>query len=631
MKNILFLMLLQLSISVDAQEYPVSAVSDSLKKNADAVVRYKENLFTQTDKNNATHKVIEVVTILNEDGKDYGNVVIYLDKFRDLKSFSGTVADASGKIIKKIGKKDLTATAYSSHIASDDKRSYYEYQSSSYPYTVRYEYEMKIKDGIPYYPKFVPMVGYDISVEKAKYSIHVPSDMKIRYKAERMPDGKPTVTAEGANTVYEWSVSNLSAIEKEPYSPELSEIVPVVRLAPNDFCMEGRCGNMSDWNNLGKWIDALTTGRGEISPQLKEKLTAITADAKDGKEKTERIFKYLQSTTRYVSIQLGIGGYQPMSAAEVEKSGFGDCKALSNYMQSMLTAVGIPSVYTVIGTDRENLYTDFSDLGQMDHVILAVPMPSDTLWLECTNPLLPFNYPHTDIAGHQCLLITPEGGKVCRVKKNSGADDSKSRCIRIEIDEAGNGKAHIKAEYKSGAYEGMQRFVHNMSREEQINFLASDLRTSKVRIGDLQIRPNDSEDPDLQLEYKADVQLFANKSGNRLFVPFSLLQPVFAPVKPGKRTRDIVLPGDILRTDTIQMTIPTGYVPESIPKSQVTAADGTFGEYSVDIRSEGNTIYVIQRIHIKKGRYPASAVDEFRAFFKNMEKEWGRRAVFKHG
>jgi hypothetical protein len=264
----------------------------------------------------------------------------------------------------------------------------------------------------------------------------------------------------------------------------------------------------------------------------------------------------------------------------------------------------------------------------MDHVILTVPMPSDTLWLECTNPLLPFNYPHTDIAGHQCLLITPEGGKVCRVRKNTGADDSKTRCIRIDIDDAGNGKAHIKTEYKSGAYEGMQRFVHNMSRDEQINYLASDLRMSKARIGDLQIRPNDSEDPDLQLEYNADVERFANKSGNRLFVPFSLLQPIFAPMKSGKRTRDIILPGDILRTDTVQMTIPTGYMPESIP-NLIKDVNGMFGEYSVNIRSEGNTIYVIQRIHIKKGRYPASAADDFRTFFKNMEKEWGRRAVFK--
>ena len=144
-----FMSVFNSQFSIQAQEYPVSAISDSLKKNADAVVRHFESVFVQTDVNNATHKVIEIVTVLKEDGKEHGNTVIRLDKFRDLKKFSGKVTDASGKVIKKIGKKDLTTTAYSSEMASDSKYSYYEYQPTKYPYTVRYEYEVKIKNGIP--------------------------------------------------------------------------------------------------------------------------------------------------------------------------------------------------------------------------------------------------------------------------------------------------------------------------------------------------------------------------------------------------------------------------------------------------------------------------------------------------
>jgi hypothetical protein len=383
---------------------------------------------------------------------------------------------------------------------------------------------------------------------------------------------------------------------------------------------------MSDWNGLGKWVEKLMIGRDAISPQLKEKMLALTADATGDREKIERVYRYLQSTTRYVSIQLGIGGFQTMPAADVEKNGYGDCKALSNYMKSLLSAIGINSIYTVISTDHADLYADFASLDQMNHVILAVPMPSDTLWLECTSQTLPFNYTHTGIAGHQCLLVTPEGGRICRVRKQSDIDDDKSRSITVHVDESGNGKAHIKADYRLDAYEEMGGFVHRMSREEQINSLTRDLQVNKAQISGLQIRPNDRENPDVHLDYVAHIERFANKSGNRLFVPFSLLQPILASLNSTKRKQDIEVHGGILRTDTLQIVIPAGYIPESIPKSAVLT--GMFGDYSIDIRWDDHTLHIIQRIFIRKGRYPADTAEDFKNYYKNIEKEKNRLAVF---
>ena len=627
MRRKLFILLLICSfVSTQAQNYSVQVINDSLTKNADAVIRHFESVFVQTDVNNATYKVTQVVTILNNDGKRHGNIVVYLDKFRELKSFSGKIIDASGKVVKKVSKKNLTTSAYSSHIATDDKYSYYEFQPSRYPYTVQYEYEIKIKNGIPYYPKFVPVTSYNLSVERAKYRIQIPSEMNIRYKAERMLNDKPVENKAGRNTVYEWSATNVPAVELEPYSPDLQDIVPIVRIAPNEFCMDGQCGDMSDWNRLGKWVEKLMIGRDAISPQLKEKMLALTADATDEKEKVRRVYQYLQSTTRYVSIQLGIGGYQPMSAADVEKNGFGDCKALSNYMKSLLAAIGINSIYTVISTERADLYADFASLDQMNHVILAVPILSDTLWLECTNQVLPFNYAHTDIAGHQCLLVTPEGGMIGRVKKQSEIDNDKTRSITISVDGVGNGKAHVQTDYRLDAYENMMGFVHRMSREEQINSLARSFQSAKTQISNLQIRSNNQENPNLHIKHDAHIENLANKSGNRLFVPFSLLQPVFAQINSSKRQQDIVIRGGILRTDTLQITIPQEYILETIPQS--VAQNSIFGDYSVDIKWENNTLQIIQHIFIRKGRYPASSVEEFKDFFKNMERGWNSRAVF---
>ena len=65
----------------------------------------------------------------------------------------------------------------------------------------------------------------------------------------------------------------------------------------------------------------------------------------------------MQNNTRYISIQLGIGGWRPFEAAYVASKGYGDCKALSNYMYSLLKEAGILSYYTLVkaGAGEEDI------------------------------------------------------------------------------------------------------------------------------------------------------------------------------------------------------------------------------------------------------------------------------------
>ena len=87
-------------------------------------------------------------------------------------------------------------------------------------------------------------------------------------------------------------------------------------------------------------------------------------------------------------------------------------------MRAMLTELGIPSTYTVISTTSRRLLADFASANQNNHVILQVPLPNDTLWIECTNPTLPLGYVHHSIAGHDALLIGPDGGTLYRLPKS---------------------------------------------------------------------------------------------------------------------------------------------------------------------------------------------------------------------
>ena len=49
----------------------------------------------------------------------------------------------------------------------------------------------------------------------------------------------------------------------------------------------------------------------------------------DTREKIRVLYRYLQQNHRYISVQVGIGGMQPISASAVYTNGYGDCKGLS--------------------------------------------------------------------------------------------------------------------------------------------------------------------------------------------------------------------------------------------------------------------------------------------------------------
>ena len=363
-----------------------------LHANAYSIIQDAVTDIVCTSPTDAIQKEKRVIQILDEKGKGDASFVCMCDRFSSLKKFSGEVRDASGNVIRKIKKSELKVTEYSDELVSDDYYYFFEYTPSRYPITITYEWEIKNSDGLIGYPSFLPQKNYNQSVAQASYRILTPADNPCRYRTINMQaEVSQKQTADG-NWLTEVKVQSLPAIQKEPYSPALSELLPRIYFTPRNFSFEGTKGSMDNWQTYGAWQYQLLSGRDQIPPALKEELQRRTANCNTPYEKIAAVYQYLASTTRYVSIQLGIGGLQPIAAADVHRTGFGDCKGLSNYMRAMLTELGIPSTYTVISTTRRRLLADFASANQNNHVILQVPLPNDTLWIECTNPTLPLGY-----------------------------------------------------------------------------------------------------------------------------------------------------------------------------------------------------------------------------------------------
>ena len=147
MKTLISLVLIILfSTSIYAQklEYSTLFIPDSLKQNANAVVRLDQMDIVIASQRSMNVKQKRVVTVLNEKGQSAINAYENYDKKTTVKEIHATIYDALGIEIKKAKRKDFRdqCTLDGITIFSDSRFIYLEYTPTQYPFTIVYESEV---------------------------------------------------------------------------------------------------------------------------------------------------------------------------------------------------------------------------------------------------------------------------------------------------------------------------------------------------------------------------------------------------------------------------------------------------------------------------------------------------------
>ncbi|HEU4634339.1 MAG TPA: DUF3857 domain-containing protein, partial [Flavisolibacter sp.] len=414
--------------------YPVSAIPQVLLKNSHVVKRIEDAEFEIVSGKTAKYRYKYALTILDEKGDDYAGFSEYYDKFRQIESVEGYLYDKDGNLLKKVKAKDMQDVSGVSNISlmDDNRIKQHSFYYRSYPYTIEYEVSISYSQTFSF-PYWLPQEYKYLSVEQSRFTVITPADYVLRYKTFNYK-GEPVQATEKGKKKYIWQASQLLPIKDEYAAPRWHERAPLVRIAPSQFEIDDYKGDMNSWKEFGKFIYSLNQGRDELPEATRQKITLLTATASSEKEKVEILYQFLQQNTRYISIQLGIGGWQPFEATYVSQKGYGDCKALSNYMHSLLKAAGIRSLYALIkaGDFDHFLMEDFPS-NQFNHAILCVPLQKDTMWLECTDQYKSAGYMGEFTGNRKALLIDENGGTLVATPRYGLKENTQRRKINAKL------------------------------------------------------------------------------------------------------------------------------------------------------------------------------------------------------
>jgi transglutaminase-like putative cysteine protease len=630
MKRILSFLLwsacLSAPLGLSAQSYSALLIPDSLLKDSRAVQREEDIQLEIKSPSRAIIRRRHVYTILNESADSKGFYGSVYNKFHSINSISGTLYDAMGKELKHVKKKDMSdgSNVSEDNLIDDSRYKAYDFYYRTYPYTVAFEEEDEL-NGILGFPNWSPLSSSGISTQHSKYTVIAPKDYQVRYKLVNYA-AKPVITESGDKRIYTWEVADLPARFMERSGPEWEEIAPHVLLAPSDFEADGYKGNMSTWENYGKFINQLRVGRDALPENIKKKVHELTDNLKDSRQKVYALYDFLQKNTHYISIQLGIGGWQPFPAEYVATKLYGDCKALSNYMVALLKEAGITGKYVEIwsGKDAPDLVEDFP-CSQGDHVISCVPLGKDTIWLECTSQTESPGYMGSFTGERKAILIDESGGHIVRTPSYSSTDNLQSRVVTATISGEGNLDADVNTIYSGIRQEGPHDLM-NASGDQREKYLNRILNLPTYNVEKSHYVEQRGSLPVMKEYLHVLSPGYASVSGKRLFITPNLFNKSGARLPADSaRKYDFVYKEGYKEIDSITLSIPAGYSPESIP--QDVHIDTKFGRYNASVKVQGDKITYYRSNEKIGGRFPASDYAGIVKFYEQLYKADHSRVV----
>lgn len=628
---VLFSLLFYCSANAADGEYAVSKINPVLLKNANAVLRLEELNFEITATNRAVFKNRYVITILNENGDFWSYFNEYYDKHRKVESVEGFLYDANGKTLKKVKMKDMEDVSGVSDgsLFDDNREKHHNFFHRIYPYSVEYSVEINYSSTL-FFPYWIPQSRSGFAIEKSSMSIVCNNDYQFRHMTFNYA-GQPVVTNEKNKRITTWSVAAMPAISKEMYSPMWHELTTMVIFGPTEFQIDAYKGNMLSWQDFGKFVHSLKEGRDVLPDNIKQKVHQLVDGVTDEKIKIALLYEYLQKNTRYISIQLGIGGWQPFEAKFVATKAYGDCKALTNYMYSLLKEAGIKSYYTLIraGSNGGYITADFPSQ-QFNHVILSVPVAKDTVWLECTSQTLPAGYLSDFTCDRFALLVDEDGGKLVRTPKYGLNENIATRKVNAKLDAEGTLQIKSFTNYGGLQQDDIHGMINALSAGKVKEHLQEDLDFATYDINKFEYIESKSGNPQIDESLDITARSYATMSGRRLFiVPNVMTRSHRKLSKDEERKYDIVLSYEYRDIDTVEIEIPEGYTVESLPATVTLTSQ--FGKYTISSKLKDNKITCYRQLEQFSGRFPASAYNDMVKYYESIYKaDRGRMVLVKN-
>lgn len=638
-----------LAFGGDAPQWMHAVVNAPLPahdEKTNAVLLYEEinvNVIS-TDKIKTT--VRRAYKILRPDGRDYGDVFVsFRSPGQKINSLHGWCIPGQGKdyeVKDKDGAEVSLPKIAGSELISDVKAKVIRIPAPDPGNIIGYEYE---REENPLVLQASWHFQGEVPTRESHYSVQLPPGWEYRASWLNYAEVKP---AQSGSNQWLWAVSDVKSMREEEDMPPFDGLRGQMIVTFFPAGGPGQKGYAS-WQQMGTWYQALTNGRRDASPDIKNKVATLTGNATTVLGKMKALANFVQDDIRYVAIELGIGGYQPHAAAEVFGHLYGDCKDKATLMGSMLHEIGVDSYYVVINSERGSVNAETPAHSAFDHVIIAIKLPEGVpdpslvaviqhpklgriLFFDPTDELTPLGQISGNLQDNYGLLVTPDGGELVKLPKQPSAMNSIHRVAKLTLDTQGNLIGQVE-ERRVGDRAWSERWAlrtvsNDKDRIKPIeNLLASSL--SNFQITKASVQNLSFPDRPFGFDYSFEAEKYAKTAGSLLLVRPRVLGVKASAIMETKEPRQfpIEFEGPVQDVDDFEITLPAGYTVDDLPPP--VDADFGFADYHSKTELKGNVLNYTRTFEVKELSVPVSRSADLKKFYRIIASDERNTAVLK--
>lgn len=235
-------------------------------------------------------------------------------------------------------------------------------------------------------------------VRRSRLVVDVPATMTPLIKEDNVRFPRRTTERAGRRT-YVWATTDVPKLEIEPFAAEANTVEVDVSLAAP-----------LTWNDVARWYAELSRDRYTLTPQIEARLAEIVAGARTLEDSIRAAHRWVAQDFRYVSLSLGIGGFQPRLPAAVFAAQYGDCKDKATLFVALLRRMGV-TAYPVLLSQSGGVERELPSPRQFNHMIAALERPgtSGYTFVDLTAELVPFGQLPPVEQGEFALVVHPDG------------------------------------------------------------------------------------------------------------------------------------------------------------------------------------------------------------------------------
>lgn len=193
--------------------------------------------------------------------------------------------------------------------------------------------------------------------------------------------------------LYKWTLTNLRAIEEEPYMAYYEDYLERVEFQLSGYGFRGSNNVFVDWNDLADFILSLDEYKSYIkrNKAATETLAKTVPEGNTQLEKAKSLYNHVVNNYEYNGY-IGIVPDKPLREILEKKSG--SRGAVNNLLMAYLQHHGIeayPILISSKGSGRSNIIdSPFAD--QFNNLILVVKADEKFYYVDATSKIIPFGY-----------------------------------------------------------------------------------------------------------------------------------------------------------------------------------------------------------------------------------------------